>query len=62
MEFTSNETHQFLLSKGIIHQKTCPYTPQQNSIVERKHKYLLETDRALLFQSKLPIGYWGECF
>ena len=24
LEFTSNETHQFLLSKWIIHQKTCP--------------------------------------
>ena len=62
LEFNNNETHQFLLSKGIVHQKTCPYTPQQNSVVERKHKYLLETARALLFQSKLPIRYWGECF
>ena len=24
LKFTNNETHQFLLSKGIIHQKTCP--------------------------------------
>ena len=29
--------------------------------MERKHKYLLETARALLFQSNLPIKYWGEC-
>ena len=62
LEFVNNETHQFLLSKGIIHQKTCPYTPQQNSIVERKHKYLLETAKALLFQSKLPIRYWGNVY
>lgn len=29
--------------------------------MERKHKYLLETARTLLYQSKLPIKYWGEC-
>ena len=61
LEFNNNETKFFFQSKGIIHQKSCPYTPQQNSIVERKHKYLLETARALLFQSKLPTKYWGEC-
>lgn len=61
LEFTSSEAVQFFQTKGIIHQKTCPYTPQQNGVVERKHKYLLETTRALLFQSKLPLRYWGEC-
>uniref|UniRef100_M1ANG9 Integrase catalytic domain-containing protein n=1 Tax=Solanum tuberosum TaxID=4113 RepID=M1ANG9_SOLTU len=61
LEFVNTETTAFLKNKGIIHEKTCPYTPQQNGVVERKHKYLLETARALLFQSKLPLKYWGEC-
>ena len=51
----------FLSSKGIIHHKTCANTPQQNGVVERKHKYLLETARALCFQSNLPIHFWGDC-
>ena len=40
---------QFYLSKGIIRQKSCPDTPQQNGVVEPKHQHLLETARALHF-------------
>ncbi|XP_060201819.1 uncharacterized protein LOC132630248 [Lycium barbarum] len=58
---SSNEAIQFFSTHGIFHQTSCPHTPQQNGVVERKHKHLLETSRALLFQSKLPVKYWGEC-
>lgn len=47
-------------SLGIIHHKTSPYTPQQNGVVERKHRHLLQITMALLFQSGLPIQFWGE--
>ncbi|XP_019255136.1 PREDICTED: uncharacterized protein LOC109233725 [Nicotiana attenuata] len=52
---------EFLSSLGISHHTTCSHTSQKNGVVERKHKHLLETARALLFQSKLPTKYWGEC-
>lgn len=51
----------YFLSKGIIHQTSCVVTPQQNGVVERKRRHLLEVCRALLFQSHLHIVYWGEC-
>ena len=51
--------HDFFSSKGILHEVSCVETPQQNGIVERKHQHLLNVDRALLFQAKLPICFWS---
>lgn len=50
-----------VLSHGIVHQTSCVATPQQNDIVERKHRHLLETSRALLRHSKAHMSFWGEC-
>ena len=58
---SSNEAIKFFQDKGIIHQTSCVYSPQQNGVVERKHKHLLETSRALLFMSRLPLKFWGDC-
>lgn len=43
----------FLHEQGIVHQKTCPYTPEQNGVVERKHQHLLSVARSLMFQSNI---------
>ena len=57
----NKEAIEYFMNKGIIHWTSCVGIPRQNGVVEGKHKHLLETSRALLFYSSLPIKYWGEC-
>lgn len=48
-EFLNNECSVLLQLHGIVHQKTCVYTPQLYGIAERKHRHILEVARALGF-------------
>ena len=60
-ELSQGDTPKICTEKDIISQSSCVDTPQQNEVVERKHKHLLEVTRALFFQSNLPLHYWADC-
>lgn len=51
----------YFVENGIEHHTTCVRTSQQNGRVECKHRHLLNVSRALMFQAKLPVKFWGEC-
>lgn len=50
----------FLTSQGILHQSSCPYTPQQNGVAERKNRHLVETARTMLLHHNVPSQFWGD--
>ena len=45
---------------GILHQSSCAHTPQQNGVVERKNRHLIETARTLLLHYHVPFRFWGD--
>ncbi|KAI5321825.1 hypothetical protein L3X38_030897 [Prunus dulcis] len=57
-EFNSSQFASFLASKGIIHQLSCPSTPQQNGLAERKNRHVIETALTLLVPANLPGQFW----
>lgn len=58
-EFLNKNVHQFFTENGILHQTSCVYTPQQNGVVERKHRTLLQVARAMMMHSNLPSKFWS---
>ncbi|KAM1149971.1 hypothetical protein ACFX2B_030197 [Malus domestica] len=59
-EYTNSDLRAFLDHHGIVHQTTCPYTPQQNGAAEHKNRQLLEVVHASLLDGRLLLSYWGE--
>ncbi len=56
-EYTNTPFESFCSSHGILLQFSCPHSPQQNGIVERKHRHIVETALTLISESSLPLQY-----
>ena len=59
-EYTSAKFENFLKQKGIQHEVTAPYSPQQNGVAERMNRTLVEAARSMIFNAGLSKAYWGE--
>ena len=51
---------EFCEENGIEHEFSAARTPQQNGVVERKNRTLIEAARTMLEESKLPTYFWAE--
>jgi transposase InsO family protein len=59
-EFKNLQVEEYLEEEGIKHELLAPYTPQQNGVVERKNRTLIDMARTMLGEYKTPERFWSE--
>jgi hypothetical protein len=59
-EFKNSQIEGFLREEGIKHEFSSPYTHQQNGVVERKNRTLLDMVRTMLDEYKTLHWFWAE--
>ncbi|GKE09969.1 retrovirus-related pol polyprotein from transposon TNT 1-94, partial [Tanacetum coccineum] len=59
-EFLNKTLNAFFNEEGIEHQTSNPRTPEQNGIVKRRNRTLVEAARTMLSASKLSLFFWAQ--
>ncbi|GJX89055.1 retrovirus-related pol polyprotein from transposon TNT 1-94 [Tanacetum coccineum] len=59
-EFVNQTLREWYENVGISHQTSVARTPQQNGVVERRNRTLVEAARTMLIFSKAPLFLWAE--
>nr|GFA46810.1 putative ribonuclease H-like domain-containing protein [Tanacetum cinerariifolium] len=57
MEFLNQTLHAYFSVEGILHQTSVARTPEQNGIVERRNRTLVEAARTMLSAAKVPLFF-----
>ncbi|POM71775.1 LOW QUALITY PROTEIN: Integrase catalytic core protein [Phytophthora palmivora] len=59
-EYTGRQFKAYLNNCGIKHEKTVPYTPQQNGLAEHMNRSLVEMARCMLYHESVDKKWWAE--
>ncbi|GJZ42698.1 retrovirus-related pol polyprotein from transposon TNT 1-94 [Tanacetum coccineum] len=59
-EFVNQTLHEYYEKVGISHETSVARSPQQNGIVERCNRTLIEAARTMLIYAKAPLFLWTE--
>jgi transposase InsO family protein len=59
-EFRNVSFDQFYLEHGFDQQFPVPRVPQQNRVVERKNRTLVEMARTMLDEHRTPRRFWAD--
>nr|GFB95940.1 Gag-Pol polyprotein [Tanacetum cinerariifolium] len=59
-EFKNQVLKEYFDIVGISHQMSSIRTPQQNGVVERRNRTLVEAARTMLIFSRAPLFFWAE--
>nr|GEW94360.1 integrase, catalytic region, zinc finger, CCHC-type, peptidase aspartic, catalytic [Tanacetum cinerariifolium] len=56
-EFLNKTLHAYFASEGIHHQTSVARTPEQNGVIERRNRTLVEAARTMLSAAKVPLFF-----
>lgn len=59
-EYVNTNFDRFFVKHGIKHERSAPYSPQQNGLAERVNRTIIEKVRCMLLDSKLTKQFWAE--
>ena len=59
-EFENHYFEKYFKENGIVHNFSCPRTPQQNGVVERKNRTLQEMARTMINETNMAKHFWAE--
>jgi hypothetical protein len=59
-EFTNKVFDKFLADNFIKRELTAPYTLEQNAVVERDNRTVMEGVRSSIYQAKIDVSFWTE--
>nr|GEZ97768.1 hypothetical protein [Tanacetum cinerariifolium] len=59
-EFLNQTLHAYFAAEGIQYQTSVARTPEQNGVVERRNRTLVEAARTMLSAAKVPLFFWAE--
>ncbi|GJW72635.1 retrovirus-related pol polyprotein from transposon TNT 1-94 [Tanacetum coccineum] len=59
-EFLNKTLHAYFAKEGIRHKTSTARTPEQNGVVERRNRTLVEAARTMLSAAKVPLFFWAE--
>ncbi|GJZ57107.1 integrase, catalytic region, zinc finger, CCHC-type containing protein [Tanacetum coccineum] len=59
-EFLNKTLHAYFAKEGIRHKTSTARTPEQNGVVERRNRTLVEAAQTMLSAAKVPLFFWAE--
>jgi transposase InsO family protein len=59
-EFRNASLDQFCLEHGVDQQFSGPCVPQQNGVMKRKNRTLIEMARTMLNEHRTPMHFWAD--
>lgn len=59
-EFINERMKKLFGENGITHQRTVPYTPEQNGCAEREMRTIVESARTMIHGQEMELKFWGE--